>query len=197
MDLIKIAGIISLLLGAYSVIPYILSILKGKTKPHQFSWLVFVIMNVIVFISQFLEGARESILITFTFVVGSSIIFLLSLKYGVRESSRWDRILFTFALFTIALWVLTKNNALAIWLTLLIDVAATTMIVLKVRAQPYSEDPKPWLIATFAYVFSCITLIGQPLGIIYVRPLYGLICDAILVGFIYLWKSPRVISSKK
>jgi len=195
MDFIKVAGAISFLIGAYASIPYIWAILKGKTTPHQLSWLVFVIMNTIVFISQFLEGARESILITLTFVVGSFIIFLLSLKFGVRESSRWDKFLFGFAIITIVLWILTRSNSLAIWLTVLIDVAATTMIILKVKAKPNSEDPKPWLIASLAYVFSCITLIGQPLGVIYVRPIYGLICDVVLVGFIYFLRRVSTVKS--
>jgi len=39
-----------------------------------------------------------------------------------------------------------------------------------------------------AYVFSSLTLVGTPLGILYVRPLYGLIGDAALVAFILLWR---------
>ena len=188
MQLVYIAAILSTILAVYSTIPYIQAILKKKTKPHQLSWLVFVIMNSIVFFSQYFEGARESVFISFTFVIGSLIIFLLSLKYGVRESSKWDKFLFSFALFTIVIWFLTKSNEAAIWLTVLIDVAATAMIILKVKSDPNSEDPYPWIIATAAYVFTCLTLVGQPLSIIYVRPLYGLIGDAVLVGLIYYWK---------
>jgi len=98
MNFINISAFLSTVLGIYSTIPYVFAILKGKTKPHQLSWLVFVIMNGIVLFSQFLAGGRESILITLTFFIGSLIIFLLSLKYGVRESSRWDKTLFLFAL---------------------------------------------------------------------------------------------------
>ncbi len=188
MSITYIAAVISTILGIYASIPYILAILNGKTKPHQLSWLVFVIMNGIVFLSQYLAGGRGSVLITLTFFIGSLIIFLLSLKYGVHDSSRWDRLLFTFALFTIAVWILTKSNELAIWLTVLIDIAATTMIVLKVKSAPQSEDPYPWIIGSLAYVFTCLTLIDKPLGILYVRPLYGLIGDAALVGFIYFWR---------
>lgn len=194
MKLTDIAAIISTVLGIYASVPYIIAILKGRTKPHQLSWLVFVIMNGIVFLSQYLSGGRASVLITLTFFIGSLIIFLLSLKWGVRNSSRWDRALFAFALFTIVIWVLTKSNALAIWLTVLIDVAATTMIILKVKSQPKSEDPYPWIVGALAYVFTCLTLVGQSLNILYVRPLYGLIGDAALVGFIYFW---RFQASKK
>ena len=185
MNLINISAFLSTILGIYCAIPYIQAILQKKTKPHQLSWLIFVIMNGIVFFSQYFEGARASILITLTFFIGSLIIFILSLKYGVRSSSKWDTFLFIFALVTILIWVLTKNNQVAIWLTVLIDITATSMTLLKIKSKPYSEEPFPWIIATIAYIFTCLTLIGKPLGILYVRPFYGLICDAFLVGFIY------------
>jgi hypothetical protein len=188
VNLVSVSAFLSTALGIYCTIPYVIAILKGKTKPHQLSWLVFVIMNGIVLGSQYFEGARESILITMTFFVGSLIIFLLSLKYGVHDSSKWDKTLFIFALCTIVIWVLTKSNSAAIWLTLVIDVAATAMTMLKIKSDPNSEDPQPWLIATFAYVFTCLTLVGKPLGILYVRPVYGLLCDGALVGFIYYWR---------
>lgn len=194
MKLTDIAAVISTILGVYASIPYILSILNGKTKPHQLSWLVFVIMNGIVLFSQYFAGGRGSILITLTFFIGSAIIFLLSLKWGIKDSSKWDRLLFAFALFTIVIWALTKNNAVAIWLTVLIDIAAMAMIILKVKSSPQSEDPYPWVIGTLAYIFACLTLIDQPLSVLYVRPLYGLIGDAVLVGFIYFW---RFKTSKK
>ena len=194
-NMIAIAVFLSTILSIYCLFPYIIAILKNKTKPHQLSWLVFVIMNVIVLFSQYFEVARASILITVSFFIGSVIIFILSLKYGVHDSSKWDRLLFVFAISTMIIWYLTKSNATAIWLTLLIDVAATTMIILKVKADANSEDPAPWAIATVAYVFSFLTLVGQPVSILYVRPMYGLICDAVLVGYIYYQKNKVVKSA--
>ena len=145
-------------------------------------------MNGIVFFSQFFAGGRASVLISLTFFIGSSIIFLLSLKYGVRDSSKWDRGLFAFALGVIVIWFLTKNNALAIWLTILIDLSSTTMMVLKIKADPSSEDPLPWFIGGIAYVFTCLTLVGQPVSILYVRPMYGLFIDMFTVAVIYFWR---------
>jgi len=189
MNIALISGIVAAILGAYSTIPYVIAILKKKTRPHQLSWLVFTIMNGIVFFSQFFAGARLSVIITAIFFVGSILIFLLSLKYGTRKSSRWDKTLFGIAIVTIAVWYLTRNNDLAIWLTVIIDLAASTMIIFKLRTQPDSESAQPWIIATVAYIFTCISLMGTPFGILYVRPLYGLVCDAALVFFIFLYMS--------
>lgn len=191
MKLIDIAAFLSTAIAIYCTIPYIISILRRKTKPHQLSWLVFVIMNGIVFFSQYFSGARESVLISLTFFIGSFIVFLLSLRYGVRDTSKWDKVLFAFALVAIAIWYLTRSNEIAIWLTLLIDVFATSMIILKVKSESHSEDPYPWTLAAIAYVFTLLTLVGRPLDILYVRPTYGLVGNVILIAVIYYFRKRK------
>src|SRR5487761_1865698 len=148
MSVTTIAAIISGVLGAYSSVPYIRAILNGKTKPHQFSWLVFFIMNGVTFLSQFLAGARKSDILYAIFFIGSGIILLLSFKYGVRDTSKWDRMLLGLALATIIVWIITRNNSVAIWLTVFVDVIAETMLILKIKHAPHSEDPKAWIIAS-------------------------------------------------
>ncbi|HSW78252.1 MAG TPA: hypothetical protein VLG36_05630 [Candidatus Chromulinivoraceae bacterium] len=194
MELTKIAGFISTAVAAYCIIPYVLAILNGKTKPHQLSWLVSAIMNGIAFLSQYLSGGRLSTLVSLIFFAGSFIILLLSLKYGVRNTSKWDKLLFGFALLTIAIWFTTHSNDIAIWLTLLIDIFGTSMVALKVKSEPHSEDPFPWTLAAVAYIFSLLSLAGQPLGILYVRPIYGLICNLTLAMCIYYFKHKNQIS---
>lgn len=179
-------ALLSTVVGIYCTVPYVIAILKRRTRPHQLSWLVFVIMNGMVLLSQFLEGGRGSILIALTFFVGSMLILILSFRYGTRDTSRWDKALFSFAILTIIVWIFTKNNVLAIWLTVLIDVAATAMIILKLRTQPHSEAAQPWALAALAYVFSCLSLAGTPFGALYIRPVWGLASDgALLLAILY------------
>lgn len=180
-----ICGAVSTILAIGAGVPYIRSVLNGRTRPHQFSWLVFCIMNGLVFITQYLEGARESVLIYLVFFISTIIIFTLSLSRGTRNTSSLDKLLFAGALLTIGLWLLTGNNVLAIWLTVVIDVFATTMTVLKIRDEPASEDPTPWIVATAAYVFTNLSLAGREFGIIYVRPFYGLFSAGIVVWAVY------------
>lgn len=189
-------GFISTAIAVYCTIPYIIAVIKRQTVPHQLSWLVFVIMNGIVLFSQYLEGGRQSILIALTFFIGSLIVFLMSLKYGTRDTSKWDKALFCFALATIVVWLLTKSNVLAIWLTVLIDVAATSMMILKLRTQPNSEAPLPWILAILAYVFACLSLIGTSSTILYVRPVFGgFVCNGALLIAIYYYRKRGKASS--
>lgn len=183
-----VCGVISVVVALVGTVPYFASIVKGRTRPHQLTWLVFTIMNGIVTVSQYLSGARSSVLISATYFVASFAIFLMSYRYGVRGSSRYDWLLFGMSLATIVVWLFTKNNVIAIWLTVLIDVFATSMTILKIRNHRGSEDHVPWLIASLAYVFACMALVGTPLSILYVRPIYALIGDLLLVVVIVVGK---------
>jgi hypothetical protein len=145
------SGVLSTAITVYCTVPYWRSILAGRTKPHQFTWIIFTVMNGIIATSQILAGASWSASISVTFTVGSAVNAALSFRYGMRDSSRHDRALFSAALLTIAVWILTKNNAVAIWLTVVIDVFATAMIVLKIRSDHTSEDPRPWVLASSAF----------------------------------------------
>ncbi len=180
-----ICGAVSTFLAIIGTIPYVRSILRGQTRPHQFSWLVFCIMNGLVFVTQFLEGARQSTLISLVFFVTTFIVFVLSFFKGSRNTSPFDKFLFAAALFTVALWLLTENNVLAIWLTVIIDICATTMTLLKIKVEPHSEDPTPWTISTVAFVFTCLTLAGKPVSVLYVRPFYGLFSVGVVAWYIF------------
>jgi hypothetical protein len=188
-----ICGVLSTLIALIAIAPYYRAVLSGKTKPHQWSWFIFTVMNAIVTLSQFLEGGRASVCISFTFCLSSLGTFLLALKYGTRETSSLDRFLFAFSLLTIVVWLLTKNNAAAIWLTVVIDVCATAMTTLKIRNDPQSEDPKPWMIATTAFVFSCMSLVHTPVSVLYVRPIYGVLSDLVVIAAVFYWGRKKVV----
>ena len=182
-------GIIATVLTLVAAVPYIRSVLRGKTQPHQFSWLIFSIMGGVTLVSQLLAGARASALLFLAYFVAQVVIFILSLKYGVRSTSRFDYLLLALSLLTIALYVVTRSNALAIWLTALIDIPATAMTILKLRHHPSSEALFPWVFGTLAAAFGCFALAGTTFGILYVRPLYALASEAAVAGAIYWYGS--------
>ncbi len=153
-------------------------------------------MNSIVTVSQYAKGARASVLISLTFLISNLVILGLSFKYGTRNTSKFDIFLLALSLTTIVAWVITNDPSVAIWLSVLIDVFATSMIVLKIKKHPKSEAPYPWLIGTIAYVFSSLALVNKPLSVLYVRPIYGVLSDVAILAAVYLYRDTK-ISIKK
>jgi hypothetical protein len=197
MSITIIAGGMSSALATYSSVPYIRSVLNGKTKPDRLGWLVFAIMNGMVFFAQVFSGGRSSTLVSLAFFVFSLSVFLLTFVKGTTKSTKTTKILFGFAVVTMIIWALTRNNDIAIWLTVLIDLFAAAIIILKTRSHPGPENVESWAIGTLAYIFSCLALYHVPLGILYVRPIYGLVLDAALVISIYYYNSKSGIKTKQ
>jgi hypothetical protein len=189
---IHICGVLSAVLPLWAIVPYVRSILRGRTKPHQFSWLIFTIMSGITLASQLASGAGASALLFAVFFFDELVVLLLSFKYGVKGTSRFDRLLLTLSLFTILIWIVTRDTTLAVWLTAAIDIPATTMTVLKVRKDHGSEAAGPWIIASVACIFSILTLVKTPFGILYVRPIYALLSEAAIAVAALVYRAQKV-----
>ena len=71
MNVPVIAGLIYTVLAVYSAIPYIISVLNGNTAPDRLGWLVFTIMNGMVFFTQIFEGGTSSTLRSLAFFVSA------------------------------------------------------------------------------------------------------------------------------
>lgn len=193
LEIIRLIGAgLAALLAFISALTYIQTIRSGKTKPHQFSMTLFFILAGMIFFSQLLAGGRESIMTSGVFMIMNLIIVVMAWRNGVRGSSRFDLLLLISALVTLVLWSITRWHEVAIILTVLVDLCATTMVVLKVRRVANSEAAWPWVANVLSWVFSLISLVGKPLSILYVWPIYGVLCCLVVVAAIYLPKHPAL-----
>ena len=83
-------GIASSILAIVCFIPYIRDILKRKTEPHTYSWLIWTILQTVGVMAQLKEGAGYG---AWALGIGAFFcfaIFLLSLKYGTKNISQFD-----------------------------------------------------------------------------------------------------------
>ena len=96
------AGILSL--AAYAL--YIRAIWRGTTKPSRSTWWVLTLVGLLILLSYYAEGARESIWVPIVYVAGLLLVAILSVKRGEGASwSRIDRWCFTGAVFSMLLWL--------------------------------------------------------------------------------------------
>jgi hypothetical protein len=170
-----VCGAASVSLALCFIFPYLMSIRDGRTRPHQYSALVFTTMNGISVVSQFLAGGRISILLYMVFFTSNAITLAASFKYGMRDTSPMDRYLLTACLVTIVIWVATGSNATAVWLVLLISVLGEGILILKIRSNPHTEVLWLWGLSTIATTLNLMTIVGTPVSVLYVRPVYGMV----------------------
>ncbi|CAN5530387.1 hypothetical protein BH24ACT5_BH24ACT5_06250 [soil metagenome] len=146
-------------LTAGSVVPYLVSIARGYTRPQRMTWFVFALLETIAAVSLISEGNELGALLAVGLAAGSTIIFIVSLWTGVGGSSRAGRSALAIALVGVVLSVRVGEPIVA----LAAVIVAIGLTVHKVRADPTSEAGALWAIDTFAGVLAIIAVSG-PLG---------------------------------
>ncbi len=141
---------VTLQIFAFSI--YVRSIFRGKTKPHLYTWLLWWILGTIVTIVQITNDAGWSIMISGLMAWCNLTLAGLSLKYGETLLTKRDKYLLLWALITIILWQLSKNDLIAIILVCFIDAIAFYFTFKKSYKKPYDEKLSSYVLWTLQLV---------------------------------------------
>lgn len=153
-----ICGLIAGFLSALSYIPYIISIIRGKTKPARASWIIWSLLSFVILASYKSLGASTTLFVVYAYAVGTFITMLLSLKYGVGGWTRFDKICLLTSALSLVVWWLTNSAFLALLMNILIDVIGTLPTIKKVYHQPDSEDRTAWSLFFLGSFFNLLAI---------------------------------------
>ncbi len=175
-----VLGIISGVLAAIAVIPYIKDILHGSTRPNIVSWALWVGLLLISILAQISAGASWSLIFLIGDLIGTSIILILCLTgYGYTEYGWVEWTCLTLAIIAIVSWQITHQPLLAIGFAILADLMASTPTVVKAHKDPWSEHPTQWMIICVASGLGIAsTTISNPANIIF--PAYLLFINGLI-----------------
>jgi hypothetical protein len=143
----ELFGLASVALCLLCYGPYFYSIIRGKTRPHTFSWIVWSIVNAIVFLSQWSDGAEAGAWVTGMTALFCLTVVGLSLRNGETTITRSDWVSFIAALAMIPLWSLTKDPLAAVLLGTAIDALGCYPTLRKSFVDPHSEPVFSWAVA--------------------------------------------------
>ncbi len=153
LDYKIIIWIISVLITILWYYIYIKDIFHWKNRPHFFSWFIWGIITLFIYIIQFSWNPwAGSWVILFTLIF-TFFIAILSLFRWTKDITFSDLISFSFALIAIGLWFLIADKIFALLLLVLIDIFAYYPTFRKSWKNPFEENyilyllsiPKFWL----------------------------------------------------
>ncbi len=174
-----ILWILTIIIGIYAYYPYIRDILKWKTKPHLFSWIIFLIMDTIAFLIQIGDNAWPWAWGTLvTGLMWLSVVFL-AMKRGEKNITKSDTIAFIFALICIALYIFVEDPIYSLYFVLLISALALYPTARKSYHKPNEETLSNYSLAALRSGISIIATvnislltIGLPAFIILINSIF-------------------------
>jgi hypothetical protein len=132
-------GIIAAILTVISFLPYIRDTLRGKTRPHVYSWFLYSIIAILVFAIQLHNNAGPGAYITLIAGLISILLFFLGLRMGTKDITLSDTIVFVLTLGMIGFLVMSDKPFMSVVLACLIDLMAFIPTIRKTWYDPYSE----------------------------------------------------------
>lgn len=134
-------SLIAIAITLTAFIPYIREIFRGTIRPHIFSWVIWGVTTLLIFLAQLEDNGGAG---TWPIGVSASItIFIAYLAYVKRADvtiTRADWLFFIVALLSLPLWYWTADPLWAVILLTAIDVAGFGPTVRKAYQFPYSES---------------------------------------------------------
>lgn len=137
---------------------YFLSIWRGKTRPHAFSWFIWGVISTIGVVAQFVEGAGVGAWPRAFGAATCFVIVALALFKGEKNITRTDWITLSVALTAIPLWVLTKTPVWSVILVCAIDTIGYLPTLRKAWHRPHEETPNGYALSCLGAFFSLIAI---------------------------------------
>ncbi len=194
MDLKVIIGAIAAILALWSSYLYILDILRGNTKPHTYTWLIWSIVTTIAFLGQWVSGGGPGSWATGVAALVTIATLLLSLKgnYGTKDVTNFDRICLILAILSILPWILTKSVLWSVILATLIDLIAFFPTMRKTWHAPKSESLGSMYVDAVKHALSMFAM-GQYSLITLIYPLSVLLTKFVIIGEILFLRKKNVV----
>lgn len=157
-DLIQYIGLTSALLGSSTLVIYIYTMIKGQTRPHIFTWLIWSILSSIGFAAQISQNAGSGSWTLGLVAALCAAITLLSLKYGSKDLSKKDMVALASALSALIPWFILKDPVLSVVLISFINAIGFYPTFRKSWQQPHQEHLIPYGLSSLAMALSLFAL---------------------------------------
>lgn len=151
-------GQISGIIAVVQVIPYIISIFWGTTRPSRASYAIWSVIQTVSAVSYIASGATDTKWTPIVLAITALIIFGISLKYGMGGFNKFDIVCLVIATIAILLWVTTSNPALAVYTSLLAGSIAYLPTIKKAYLLPNTENTLSWTLFSIAILLNVFAL---------------------------------------
>ena len=153
-----IVSILAVILTFVGYVPYIRDTLKGKTKPHAFTWFIWALAGGTAWGLQVFGGAGIGSWPLLSAVILCFVIFILSLRIGDKDITKSDVVFLVLSIVALFLWLGVHQPVWSVILATSVEVLGFAPTIRKSWNKPYSETLFSFEMASFRHGISIIAL---------------------------------------
>lgn len=180
-------AIIAAVLAIIGNVPYLIDVIKGRAKPHPYTWLVWTIVSCIVFFGQVAKGAGVGAIPTAASEIFTVIIFLFSLKYGFKGVTKTDTLFLSLAIIGLIPWVLTNDPTWSVIIAVVIDLIGFIPTLRKTWNFPKTETPLLYSMNVARHILMLFSLQAYNIATM-LHSVAMIITNTLMTGFIIFHK---------
>jgi hypothetical protein len=183
-ELAPVFGVLAVCVAVADTVPYVRDILRGTTRPHRGTWLVWGILAIVVTLSQRSDGASWSVLVAAAQAVLILAVFALSIRRGEGGLSSVDALMFAIAAGGVAGWAVAGEPIVATMCIIVADLVAATMMMPKTYRDPGSETLSTFGLASLSGALA-VCAVGRVDAGLLLYPAYLCVVNASIALVIY------------
>ncbi len=178
-----ILALTAAVVGALGIVPYMIDVVKQRTKPNIVSWVTWGMLTGIGTAAAFASHEPRSALLTLGDTLAVCIVVVLGFKYGKAKLGLFDALCQASALLGLLLWLIFNSPLIAIMATVGIDFIAALPTIKHSWLKPQEETWQTFLFGIIAATMTLLSLSRHTVnGVAY--PLYLMLSQVILVTII-------------
>jgi hypothetical protein len=183
-NLAPVLGVLAGLASVVNAVPYIRDTVRGTTRPHRGTWLIWALLAVVVCASQRAEGASWTLVMAGAQAVLTALVFLLALRCGEGGVSAAEAGMIALAMGGVIGWIVVDAPVVAIACVVAADLMAAGMMVPKTYRDPSSETLASFALASVGGALAAGAAgVGDPSLLLY--PVYFCLVNAAIAVLIH------------
>ena len=185
-EIAPVLGVLAVLVGLADTFPYVRDTLRGVTRPHRGTWLVWSTLAIVVFLSQRADGASWSLLMAGAQALLTGLIFGLSIRRGEGCACSGDWILTGLAFTGVLGWIVADEPVIATVCVVIADLIGAGLMLPKAYRDPHSETLSTFALASLSGALGA-GAVGAFAPALLLYPVYFCVVNGALALLLY-WR---------
>ena len=185
MDIKNIFAIAGAVIVLFCTVPYIIDVVRRKTKPNIITWIVWTVLIGIGAAALFVSHDYNAAWLLVGDVIATFAVVVVGLKYGMAELDKLDIILLIGAIVGMILWFVFNTPLIAIIATIAIDFIGTIPTIRHSFHHPEEETYITFALGIVATIFTLLSLSDFRFSA-WIYPAYLLFSNGLLTATIFL-----------